>query len=298
MMTALSNCTATLTYTIPIRAYQFATVPSEILGCPRCLVDTEIALDWRRFPGGVTWAIEPQIPNGATVLGNGTSATLQPGTVGTNYIVTAASTAVPSCVATTKVTVCTIESFWAEKEEYLYENGECVKYIEHYFAPMPPDQYYNDNLGISDHFEFVQHVKGYAKNSDGSYGNVDNMWGKGSLPVNFPDYVIDSARNDDPAYQTRTDIVNGVIVSTRPGHAPKGHGYNAFSVWDKPRMTDFLVGAKCDLHFKIGVYCTKGVPTSGASQNVYVGEPFFVTNWVYQFTVITNAVGQKDFTHP
>ena len=48
----------------------------------------------------------------------------------------------------------------------------------------------------------------------------------------------------------------------------------------------------------MGLYCAKGVPTSGASQNVYVGEPFFVNNWVYQFTAITNAMGEKVFIHP
>jgi len=67
----------------------------------------------------------------------------------------------------------------------------------------------------------------------------------------------------------------------------------------KERRPDIIfIGTKFDFQFKTGVYCAKGIPTSGASQNVYVGEPFFVNNWACQFTAKTNAVGEKDFTHP
>ena len=65
------------------------------------------------------------------------------------------------------------------------------------------------------------------------------------------------------------------------------------------RGDDIPIGTKFDFQFKTGIYCTKGVPFgSGASQNVYVGEPFWVNNWECQFTAETDATGKKVFSHP
>jgi len=48
----------------------------------------------------------------------------------------------------------------------------------------------------------------------------------------------------------------------------------------------------------MGLYCTKGIPMTGASVNVDVGIPFWENVWFFQYTVKTDAMGNKVITHP
>jgi hypothetical protein len=98
--------------------------------------------------------------------------------------------------------------------------------------------------------------------------------------------VIDSGNDNDPVY-----------LSPRPGHYD-GNAYNEYIVYDDPSTGDYRVGVKCDVQFKIGLYCEKSVPLTGADNNIPVGIPFDEKEWVFQFTTITNALGVKTFTHP
>lgn len=123
------------------------------------------------------------------------------------------------------------------------------------------------------------------KHPDGSYIQIQRYGRTEFEDINFSGFVIDSAGDDDPAYYGR------------PGHEA-GPNMNQFHVWDDPHPGDFRVGVVCDLQFKTGVYCIKGVPTTGASLNTGVGIPFSENTWLYQMTITTNAAGEKVFTHP
>jgi hypothetical protein len=258
-------------------------VPSEVLGCPRCLDNAAFSLTGNSLaPGGVTWAVTPQIQGGATLTANGESVAFHPGTVGTNYFITAVCVDAPSCVATSKVTVCVPGPITFSGNQYddVSIPDESHKLIWTKFNPTP-----NSDV-LAEHFVFVQHVKGYMKDPTGGYIQIA-MYGQSTLrDINFPDYVIDSGSDNDPAY-----------LSPRPGHYP-GSNIGEYVVYDDVSPGDYRVGVKCDLQFRIGIYCEKEVPLSGADTNVSVGSPFDEKPWVFQFTATTNATGEKVFTHP
>lgn len=255
--------------------------PEELFGCPRCLESTLISLTNSYIQGGVIWDIQPRIPDGASLLEAGRSVFLQPGLVGTNYFVTATSVALPDCVATSKVTVCVPGNIVVTGDFYDEEimPGECHKNIFHSFYPSPA------GYDMGQHFCFVQYVKGYMTRPDGSYIQIQ-MYGQSEYEdINFIKFVVDSFDDDDPAYYGR------------PGHEA-GPNVNQFHVWDAPQPGDFRAGVVCDLQFKTGVYCIKSVPDTGASVNVGVGVPFDENVWYYQFSITTNAMGEKCFIYP
>lgn len=265
-------------------------VQTNLFGCPHCLANTEFTLTNSYAPGGVIWAISPQVPGGATIAGNGQTAVFHPGTVGTNYTVTATSASVPACSDTAYVTVCVPGPITVEGDSYEDHDpnnpGESHKYINFFITPLPK---MDDGWKVASHFSFVQYVKGYMKLPDGSFV-LHKMWGQETdSPINFPNFVIDSP-DADPEYLTQDN--------RRPGLERSGQDYFTFYVWDDPRPVDFLVGTKCDLYFATGIYCSKGVPTTGAESNPPVGTPFHTYDWVYQVTVITNGAGEINFTHP
>lgn len=268
--------------------------PPELLGCPRCLENTVFSLTNSYAPGGVIWTLSPQVPDGATLDGGGEAAIFQPGNIGTNYTITATSIAIPACSNTAHVTVCVPGPITAKCDNYVddapFNPGESHKVIFHSFYPTPA------NSDSANHFVFVQYVKGYARNADGSYPQVENMYGLTNTIINFPNYVIDSNSDDDPAYGTYP-AQDDLPAIGRPGHEP-GSNINEYYVVDDVNVADYSVGSKCDLQFKIGIYCTQGVPLTGASVNVGVGVPFSERAWLFQFTATTNAVGEKVFTHP
>lgn len=269
-------------------------VQTNLFGCPHCLANTEFTLTNSYAPGGVIWAISPQMPGGATIAGNGQTAVFHPGTVGTNYTVTATSAAVPACSDTAHVTVCVPGPITVKCDSYIDDDpakpGESHKIIFHSFYPTPA------NSDSANHFVFVQYIRGYALNSDGSYPQVENMYGLTNTTINFLNYVIDSNSDDDPAYGTYP-AQDDLPAVGRPGHEP-GSNINEYYVADDVNVADYSVGSKCDLQFKIGIYCTRGVPLAGASVNVGVGIPFSERTWLFQFTATTNAIGEKVFTHP
>ena len=268
--------------------------PSELLGCPRCLENTVLSLTNSFAPGGVIWNVIPSIPDGATLDGDGESSVFHPGTVGTNYFVTASCVDAPDCVSTSKVTVCVPGPIVVKGDSYIDNDpnnpGESHKVIFHCFYPAPAE------TEAANHFVFVQHVKGYAKNSDGTYPQVNNMYGLIDTIINFPNYVIDSNSDDDPAYGTYP-TEGDIPAIERPGH-DKGNNINEYYVVDDVNASDYETGAKTDLQFKIGIYCTHDVPFTGASSNVGVGVPFSENVWLFQFTSTTNGLGEKVFTHP
>jgi hypothetical protein len=157
--------------------------------------------------------------------------------------------------------------------------------------------------GSLSHFCFVQKVRGYCRLANGTY-KIAQLYGS-YTNINFVSDVID-AKTDNPVYPP--DIQNNFhFIADRPINDPyvagqrtecSGKDYFTFYVWDDPRPADFFVGTKCDLHFSTGIYCSKGVPTTGAESNPPVGVPFHTYDWVYQVTVITNGAGEIKFTHP
>jgi len=252
--------------------------PHELFGCPRCLAGTVFALTNSYAPGGVTWAITPQVPGGATISGNGKTATFQPGTVGTNYTVSASSIALPACSNTAHVTVCVPGPITVLGDEYHTTTSSCFKEIYHLFTPTPL------TTASAQHFCFVQYVRGFIKLPDGSYGKVI-QYGNQTNILNFTVDVIDSL-DDDPAYGN---------IGAHYGHSTDDG--ERYYVYDFPSPMS-AIGSQSDLHFTIGLYCIKGVPMTGASSNPPVGVPFDTKTWGYQISVTTNAIGEKVFIHP
>ncbi len=253
--------------------------PSELLGCPRCLAGTVFALTNSYAPGGVVWAISPQVPGGATIAGNGKTAVFQPGTVGTNYTVTAASSAVSACSNTAHVTVCVPGPITQAGNAYITTGTNCYKEIYHWFTPTPL------TTQSAQHFCFVQYVRGFRKKADGTFAQV-LQYGNQTNDMNFPVNVIDSP-DDDPVY----------------GSNENGHVGHYTSDGERYIVNDFptpmsAVGSQSDLSFTIGLYCIKGVPMTGAASNPPVGVPFDTKTWGLQISVTTNAAGEMVFIHP
>jgi hypothetical protein len=253
--------------------------PHELFGCPRCLAGTVFALTNSYAQGGVTWTITPQVPGGATISGNGKTATFQPGTVGTNYTIAAFSVALPACSNTAHVTVCVPGPITQAGNSYITTATSCYKEIYHWFTPTPL------TTQSAQHFCFVQYVQGFRKNPDGTFAKVlqyDNQ----TNYMNFAANVLDSP-DDDPVYGSNE---NGHV-----GHYT--YDGERYIVNDFPSPMS-AVGAQCDLNFTIGLYCIKGVPMTGAASNPPVGVPFDTKTWGLQISVTTNAAGEKVFIHP
>ncbi|MDD4016430.1 MAG: hypothetical protein PHV28_00665 [Kiritimatiellae bacterium] len=253
--------------------------PHELLGCPHCLAGTVFALTNSYAPGGVIWKITPTVAGGATIAGSSQSAVFSPGSIGTNYTITATSAAVSACSNTAHVTVCVPGPITQVDGPY---DVPTMGYKEtiHKFSPTPA------TTVAAQHFCFVQYMKGYMRRGDGSYfefmqysGQVTNMY--------FAAWTLDSL-DDDPVYGTYSHW----------GHMPDESLPNTYFVWDSPHPNPFDSGTKCDMQFRTGIYCIKGVPETGAANQPYVGTPFEEKTWVYQVTVTNDASGNLIFTHP
>jgi hypothetical protein len=122
------------------------------------------------------------------------------------------------------------------------------------------------------------------RQADGTNYFLVQMYGS-LVDFNFTNSQIDSV-DVDPTYWS-------------PPHC--GHhaaGGNVYFVEDAPHPGNYNIGVKCDVSFQIGLYCTNGVPTTGAASQPSLGTPFDTKMWDYRVTVTTNASRTKVFTHP
>ena len=255
--------------------------PPELLGCPRCLGNTVFSLLGKEYAhGNITWTISPTLPNGATITVFGDYAFFQPGTVGMEYTITATSSAIPSCFGTAKVTVCVPGPITQTGNTYVIKPlVGCLKQIVHAFTPTPL------TTASANHFCFVQYMRGSWKKSDGTFWGVYLYGNPNLIDINFPTDVIDS-KIDDPVY--------GSSENGRPGHLTDDN--IVYYVPDNPSPV-YDVNEQCDLHFITGVYCIKGVPTTGASSMPSIGIPFDSKTWDYKIFVIRDESGKKVYTH-
>lgn len=100
----------------------------------------------------------------------------------------------------------------------------------------------------------------------------------GLVDINFENYMID-AISDNPVCPSI--IQNGYhFIADMPIHEP------------------YVAGQKTELYFTDGLYCTKGVPVTGAHTQPTLGIPFETKTWDNLTTATTNAAGTMVFTHP
>jgi len=255
--------------------------PANRVGCPHCLNNLVYSLTNSFVPNGVTWSISPSgLSGGATVTPNGNQVAVSAGTVGTNYTIRATSVDSTNCYGEAGLTVYVPGTITQTGNSYddTTNTNESHKVIYHQFSPTPQGD------AAAQHFCFVQTLQGYMRQADGTNYFLVQMYGT-LVDFNFTNSQIDSWDND-PAY------------GSPPHYGHQAEGLNVYDVVDNPHPGDYDVGVKCDVSFAIGLYCTNGVPSSGAASQPAIGTSFDTKTWDYRVTVTTNAAGAKVFTHP
>ena len=259
--------------------YQVAITPGNRTGCPRCLPSLVYSLTNSFVPNGVTWTISPSnLSGGATITPSGSQATVNTGTRGTNYTIRATSIDSANCFGEATFTLFVPGSITQTGNSYVDTSTESHKVIRHAFSPTP------QNATAAQHFCFVQTLQGYFRQANGSNYFLVQMYNSW-VDFNFTSSQIDST-DDDPAYWSP------------PHYGHHSAGNNVYYVEDDPHPGNYNVGVKCDVSFNIGLYCTNGVPGSGAASQPALGTPFNTKTWDYKVTVTTNDSGNKIFTHP
>ena len=255
--------------------YHVAVTPGNRTGCPHCMPSIYFSLTNSFVPNGVTWTISPSnLSGGATITPSGNQATVDTGTLGTNYTIRATSVDSTNCYGEATFTLYMPGSITQTSNSYVDTSTESRKNIRHAFSPTPT------GTAAADHFCFVQRVKGFFRRADGSYFSV-TMYGN-TVPMNFADWVIDSL-DDDPSY------------GSPPHNAHSSAGGNVYYVSDSPGPAlSSEIGCVYNVDFTIGIYCTNEVPTSGCAAQPSTGTSFATATWDYKTTVTTNGT----FTHP
>jgi len=235
----------------------------------------------------VTWEISPNSTDGAslTVTNNGYSAIFHSGNIIQNYTIKAEVDAGNFvCGDETEIHMFgpgpmkQAFSAWGNHQR----TNAYTRTVYHGFKPDP----FTDEMGF--HFCFVQRVKGYALNStDGQTNFYYKSWQYDNQhnDINFAEFVIDS-RNNNPIYWGGYANVTNLNSSLMEGY---------YSVYDIPMSGVRRNGDDIRLDFETGLYCAKSVPTTGASSNPDLGQPFETMTWSHVLSVTTNATGELVF---
>ena len=267
------------TYPVPMESVPKVEItPTNRIGCPRCINNVVYSLTNSFVPNGVTWSIfPPNLSGGAAITPNGSQATVDPGTIGTNYTIRATSVDSSNCYDDATLTIYAPGSI--VQADNFYDDttipNESHKAIRHQFSPSPPTE------NAANHFCFVQRLTGSCRRADGTYFTV-TMYGN-TVPFNYTNWVIDSF-DDNAAYWSQYPHYN---------HDPAGG--NVYFVEDDPGPAKAVwTGSVFSVDFTIGIYCTNEVPMSGCAAQPSTGTPFDTATWDYKVSVTTNGT----FTHP